>query len=592
MTPIRLFSATFVVASLLLASTCNAQESWQEQTDITRHSATAGYGKGMMCKDHPLKKHYKFVSGEIMRSWIFSKNKDGSQRWYRSAYKPRHNFKLVSDDGSNKVIQNLDAFGVFNGLRPEQDWVTLHFQRSAKVYMYVGSWDRITRKPYLSGWNYEGLFKAPSRDRQVWTSGKIGARSAEYRVHLRGVLFSKVVRDKVTIPTRHWVRQNVRNAKVGDGYYNIFIAEANGRPTYAPRKPWQFRGIQPGKLCPERLHNWWRVPGEDPNDRYIRGRLFNTWHPLWDPCFWCSYGHEHGSSAPLIMDYYPRYDYTALKNFNQDEAHKGFKDYVFDFPKYYIYYGTHAHVSDYGRFETRFHTNVFVARNKRTWKIEMVLSFKSDYGSLIVRDKDRKKIGVTPAQEKLRREIGVPRKMRIVNVLNYNRLSPRFLYRPRRILLHGLYEQWATAPICAKTTNYLEPTIDIKDPVMAMKNPVLPACGKRCNVQLLGSGEGKSFIPQASIDREFRVTNMMFDINECKFRGTKSFKGGYFYTDPYASEIRNGPGRHHIRQYIKPGFRYPVTGFYNTLDTWQGLYQKGAKGHFQNVGYGIDELSN
>lgn len=582
--------------TVLLATACllvrfSSAESWADTGPVTKHDPTEGYGKGFMCKDHLLKKHYPYVTGEILRSWVFRKNDEGSQQWFNSAYRPRHNFKLENNGGTPKMYENLDHFGIFNGLRSYKDWATVHFQRKAKVYLYVNSWDGPEKKPSLSGWTSEGYVKALSDDRQKWTAGGIGTESKEYTVLLRGFMFSKVVDETVVLPTRQYIAANVRNLKT-DGFYNVFFAEADGSPTQVPQKPNQFRDIQPGQKCPEKLHNWWRLPGDDTTDPFIKGRLFKTWHPLWDPCFWCTYAHEHGSSAPMIMDYWPRYDYTALKNFNQDEAHEGFKDYVFDGPQYYIYYGTHAHVSDYGRFYTRFHTNCFVARKKSTWEIELNVCFKSDYGSLLVRDKDRNKVGVTDEEEELREEIGVPRRMRIVNVLNHGQLSPKFLYRPKNILLTGLYEQWATSPICATTTNYKEPTVDIKDPLTAMKKPYFPDCGAKCNTQILGFGDGDQFVPSASVNREFRVTKMMFDVEACEFSNVENFKGGVFYTNPYANVTVDGPGRTHIRQYIKEGFSYPMDGFYNTLDVWQGLYQKGAFGHFRNVAYGIDQFIN
>lgn len=113
---------------------------------------------------------------------------------------------------------------------------------------------------------------------------------------------------------------------------------------------------------------------------------FRTWHPLWDPCYFCSYLHEHGSSSPDLMGYQPTYGYTALKNRHQQESHHGFKDAIIETGSDNLYISVHA----------RHHTLVIVAVNKKTRQTDAELAYKADFGTLMARERNGDRVPVSP----------------------------------------------------------------------------------------------------------------------------------------------------------------------------------------------------
>lgn len=67
---------------------------------------------------------------------------------------------------------------------------------------------------------------------------------------------------------------------------------------------------------------------------------------------------------------------------------------------------------------------------------------------------------------------------------------------------------------------------------------------------------------------------------------------GVFYIDAYRWKLLEGPGPKAIRQFIEPGFNVTVSGDFNALDTFIGVYYTGAHGSFQNIGFGLDSDEN
>lgn len=182
------------------------------------------------------------------------------------------------------------------------------------------------------------------------------------------------------------------------------IAEEDGKSSIAPLSPSGVGPIPPGGRCPEELHKLWVAPVR-PGEGDVGDKQFSTCHPLWDPCYFCAYDHEHGSCPIDTLGYFPRFDYTAFKNGNRDESPNGFKvsstrfaiqattnifgffdqGFMFKQGDVKFYYSLHAHLTRASRFITREHTQVFAAVHVTTKEELLELSHKGDFGFAGVR---------------------------------------------------------------------------------------------------------------------------------------------------------------------------------------------------------------
>lgn len=103
---------------------------------------------------------------------------------------------------------------------------------------------------------------------------------------MRGYVFSKRFEGEAYIPHQAWVKQNAKGVKAR-GDYVIMIAEEDGSASTAPKSPPGIKMIQPNARCPEALHDLWVTPDEDASDPDTVGKMWKTFHPRWDPCyFW------------------------------------------------------------------------------------------------------------------------------------------------------------------------------------------------------------------------------------------------------------------------------------------------------------------
>lgn len=545
--------------------------------------------KGPLCSWHPL--YTAGMSHQIIRSWSFSSQEaDGSQYWAQSTYIPQyeqHSFHPQADPSSTKYL-GLDYFTTHSGKQAEANFVTLNFQREAKVYLLVHAYVSGFPAATLAGWTSEGWVakKEGSSDKTIF-----GLGAYKQEMHAPGYAYAfSMTGEDIVIPDAKYIAANIGGI-TAKGYYSALIGEADGSPVTSPTAP-AGMSITPGGRCPDALHNKWTTPGTDKDDVQTSTMQFETWHPLWDPCFWCAYDHEHGSAAKELMGYAPRYGYTALKNNNQNESAKGFKDIVLETADHYVYYGLHAHVSQPTRFSTRFHTLVLAVTDKATKTLQLELRFKADYGLRAVRLALKgDQMPLTPEDQKLfaEQEDGYKhRKHRLLNVINPTSMDPRFLYRDSPDELHGEYEQWATCPICTYTKRWDEPTVDFRDMGLALKDTT------GSDTTTLGRMRDGKFYQQPSTNRQLRGKFTISDDN-CIYK-LRDIAGkavnGKFYTDQYGKKLLAGPGEGAIAQYIKPGFSITIDGQYETDDTWTGLYKNGTMGHMRNVGLAVEETQN
>lgn len=545
---------------------------------------------GMVCEDHPLASTVD--KGVLISSWSYAPDVVNHQYWVQSVYLPRytkHVWAPLEDNRSTKYA-NLDYFNTHNSRRPLEDFFTIKFQREAKVYLLVSGHiggPVVT----LKGWNSEGWVQlTPETIKNRTIEIGLGKRKLTASVPSRGYVFSRVGKT-LTIPSYHIVGEQLLGM-TAKGYWSLLIAEADGSPSTAPTTP---NGIivKPNSRCPEALHDAWVTSGTDVDDLQTYGRMFRTYHPLWDPCYWCAYDHEHGSNAKALMGYVPRYGYTALKNGKQDESHKGFKDIVMEVNDKFVYYGMHAHMSSGKRFGTRHHTLVIAVTDKQG-ELELELRFKADFGHREARLAGNvAKIPLTPEDERLRNEMaGKPRRVRIVNVVNPGNLDRSLNYRGSPNERIGEYEQWFTVPICSLVKRFGEPAVDFKDMGLALR---YKDSGVDDIVELGRTHKGV-FAQGASVDREFRARDFEIGQSFCNFSNPDGSiatqVSGKFYTDPYGKIILEKAGPAACAQFIKPGFSIRIEGSFETMDTWFGLYQDGKEGHIRNIALGVLESEN
>ncbi len=576
------------------------QTSFQQRMFLTTMiflcSISAVIAAGMECRRHPL--YRRGMRGEIIQSWHYKMDEDGNQMWYKSVYQPRFvEYQLAPEkDPKSRKYAGLDVFATNTAAARMADFATIEFQRTAKTYLLVAASNKVGGTPQLAGWKSEGWVRqAPGKAKSVLEFG-FGEEKDRFTLPSAGYLFVKTGRT-VVVPTKSFIKSNVKHLAT-KGRFVILVAERDAGTTRALAPPGRMK-ITPGGLCPNELHNAWTVKGPDSQDAATRDKDFRTWHPLYDPCWWCSYGHEHGSAAPLLMDYKPRYDYAVLKHRGDTEleSHAGFKDFVLDTPTHRVYYGIHMHVSNRTRFATRHHTVVVVVKSKETGQVEYDTRVKADFGALTVRKRVGGLVGVTPEMERLREQLGDQRRQRLVNVLDpSNPTAGGFKQRKQPKTRKGRYEQWMTVPLCSKTQRKRGPAVDVKDPATALKKASLML---RNNVVKLGRVNSDGRLRQGlNINREFRADGWILSDSACSFTlpyvhtaaqkvEPKSNTVRKFYTDPYGEQVYDGPGESHLVQYIRPGFKLQITGKFMTNDTWLGLYRDGDHGAMWNVMNGV-----
>lgn len=82
-------------------------------------------------------------AGEIIQSWKFRSSDPKQLKTYGANYVPRcseHGF-APKDGTSSTRYTNLDLFYVHQATDNTAEYVTMKFQREAKVYLFVMAWD-------------------------------------------------------------------------------------------------------------------------------------------------------------------------------------------------------------------------------------------------------------------------------------------------------------------------------------------------------------------------------------------------------------------------------------------------------------------
>lgn len=134
------------------------------------------------------------------------------------------------------------------------------------------------------------------------------------------------------------------------------------------------------------------------------------------------------------MGYTPKFGYTAWKNGQQDETHEGFKGYVLRSEDYFVYINIHSHISMARRYEATFHTVVAAITHAETKELLLELSVKANFGKPFARLKDGGLMPLLGAVEDDADTMCLPKRGRIINVLDPENIDPRLKYNDDNLL--------------------------------------------------------------------------------------------------------------------------------------------------------------
>lgn len=374
---------------------------------------------------------------------------------------------------------------------------------------------------------------------------------------------------------------------------------------------------RPNENCPEWVHDLYLTESRDGDVAMGQQELpyWRTWHPQVDPMFWCYFTHEHGSYPGA---YRPALGYTAWKTLDettlhkrQEESNEGFK--VFAVPLYdqskYLMLVIHMHVSQPRRFHTRHHTAIIAVLDE-TWKLEMELHFKMDFGFAFgtLNNTFVNRQLLFPGEDIIRGELLSRKRLaaRRFNVLNIDENYPDSVNKSfaftrniqatannKEMILRGIYEQWL-GPLntCSSSEWRINRgvKIDVRDPSTAKRT----ASGDKTEPlqQLRGSSVNRRLIiPQGGV--RIGKKECQFIVDGGGVVGDVETKNGVFYTDAYLREVHKGPGVNSLRQFVADGFEYVQLrqGKMTPVDGWGGPmeYEEDGTAHrrFWNIEGGV-----
>jgi hypothetical protein len=404
---------------------------------------------------------------------------------------------------------------------PENDWLNLTLNRDATIVIALNEWQYNNAREN----NTLGAFAD-------WQSGTTNGKDEKG--------------EEVSYNTfrKTFAKGEVKLAPIRDTKYLVFLAEGNGQPSAAPVLP-AGETVQPkaNEKCPEWLSaKIWLAPGPD-------GLLYKSWQPQIDPIYWCYYEHEHGSDPSLVGYNRAAFEYTAFKNANQPELHEGFKGFAIqDKTKDLGYYiNIHSETGVISRACARHHTVVFAVTKLSTGVLLAELSYKGDFGAVrnnqtgepfqpaLDACKDKNQAAIAQQNEPLGRRIRV-----------FNGSDP------------GGYEQWDGG--LSRTLGFKFPEwsagmgIDIRNPATGCNN-------SSCS----GAVTTGSHADQRTI--EFHQVTLEYNSFLDGADGD-----GVFYTDVYGAKPLQESDAGAVRQFIKPGLKIELDGFFTTQDPWRSLY--------------------
>lgn len=368
----------------------------------------------------------------------------------------------------------------------------------------------------------------------------------------------------------------------------------------------------PNKECPRWLHDlhvvdlgarWGKedIVADEP-------RYWRTWHPMVDSIYWCYYDHDHGSYPGKT--YRPAFGYTAWKtrdnssvNGRETESHEGFKIYYISVEDdRSVVLTAHLHISKARRFTTQFHSVMFVVMRGHgaDEKVEVELSFKSDFGPAMGQNPHGVPIPLDEAQRIIKHEIEVSKRRgsRIFNVINIDKDFPASLDPDFRVkgylsqgpggILNGLYESWRTTfPSCTMPRNKYDGAFEfqIRDPSTAARFRVGTTDD---NIQVMNGVSLRRVLI-------FGVP-VLVSLEQCVADLGMDFRpnDGLFFTDAYMKEPSTALGPFRVRQFISPSFVSLTmrAGFIRANDPWSGIYTYNGSPGLQHIEGAIVKMKN
>ncbi|CAN8076345.1 unnamed protein product [Agarophyton chilense] len=542
----------------------------------------------LTCADHPV--YSPTLNPVLVSSWTFLSGRNRTDAFYYPRYTGRR-FAPVSDQKST-VYHGLDWFYASNYKQPVTDsFVRLNLHRDAKIYLIVGaSYDRNYPPATLRDWNSEGWAERVDDFEDEFVYG-VHQRDSKWLPN-RAYIFSRGAKGSATLPSQAWIEDNISGVNAIGGWYAM-IAQSDGTPSKPPAQPTGVtEAILPNQRCPNALHDTWVTPENDASDLDVSGKMWPTWHPQWDPCYWCAYDHEHGSATLPLMNYAPKFGYTPWKNENEDESHEGFKCAVFRSGAYYVCFCIHAQTSSVRRIGLRSHSIIFVVTDAATKELLVEVTHKGYFGFTGVRKRGGGFMGLTADEEDRRlalRADGHSTNKRSVNVIDVNALNPEYEYNDD--LMRGRYEEWTTNAICSGHGHDGMLNMDIRNPITGIVSSA--RADEKVN---LGSMKDGTLLRHDGSSKLVHFRDFQFGEDYCIFNlrdihGGRSVNGT-FYTDPTGKKLMSGPGKSNLRQFVKPGFKFQMTGHYDVVDPWGGELILDADAGQSSNGYGLDPNVN
>jgi hypothetical protein len=234
------------------------------------------------------------------------------------------------------------------------DWLELQLNRAATLAVVWRGGPAVPR--WLAG----------------WTQGPdVGAGGKQFPTYRRRVAAGPVTLGAVYDP-------ETQPGNVTRDTYWVLLAEDNGTTSPEPPVPAGRVRPRPNETCPGWVHDQYVAAGPD-------GKTYPTWHPQIDPVSWCYHRHEHGSDPQhFAPNHAPLFGYVAAAH-GMNEAHEGFKTYVFDDGRGHRWMVTH-HFGTAGlaRACNRFHTVGIAVRRASDNLLLADLHLMADFGRAVV----------------------------------------------------------------------------------------------------------------------------------------------------------------------------------------------------------------
>jgi hypothetical protein len=353
-----------------------------------------------------------------------------------------------------------------------------------------------------------------------WTKGPdVAAGGKQFPTYRRRVAAGRVTLGAVYDPGAQPGPNVTRDT------YWVLLAEDNGTPSPQPPVPAGREQPRPNQTCPAWVHDQYVATGPD-------GKAYPTWHHQIEPVYWCYHRHEHGSNPQhFAPNHAPLFGYAAAAH-GMNEAHEGFKTYVFDDAAGNRWMVTH-HFGTAGlaRACNRFHTVGIAVRRASDNLLLADLHFMADFGRAVV---NRTQAPLTPPTCPKQAADAVAAGSTGIRQLPVQAGGPIF------------YEPWRFAP----SANVLGLTGNL-----TFNNPdAIVICNTAVCDQPVTTGKSGS--------TRFLTPNDGFGLVAGANTGT-------FYTDVLGKRRLAAGTAGAVRQYVRPGVRLaPRNAHYFDLKAW------------------------